>query len=129
MKRATGDCTPSAFTLIHTSPFAPACLASAVRSSSSLRLMPQAPRRRTPLPTPTAAPRHAQALPDPAAGQGLREGLELAAREQRGAVRQLEAESQIGLVRAEAGHGLVVGEAREGSRDLHALHAAPDLGG
>jgi len=55
MNLATGDCTPSGVTLIHTRPFAPACLASAVRSSSSFRLMPPAPGTRSPFPAPPPA--------------------------------------------------------------------------
>ena len=55
MNLATGDWSPSGVTLIQTSPFAPACLASAVRSSSSLRLMPPAPGTRSPFTAPPTA--------------------------------------------------------------------------
>ncbi len=64
---ATGELTPSGVTLIQTSPLAPACFASAVRSSSSLRDIEPAPETRSALTAPPLATTWAKAWNSPPA--------------------------------------------------------------
>ena len=89
-------------------PWRPSCLASSVRASSFLR-------------PDVALARHADAL-DRA---GRREGVEPGRREHVGELDQLHAEAEVGLVGAEALHGLVPRHPRDLARAL----AGDRLGG
>src|SRR5262249_25465582 len=80
------------------------------------------------LPAEPAGARNAERLHRVSAANHLGEGLELTAAEQIADVLELEAETQIGLVGAEAIHGLGVGEPGERRWQRHVVHRPQHLG-